>query len=38
MMKTLIDILEVVLMPFVLFVAAHFIVLWIILPTLIILF
>ncbi len=38
MMKTLIDILEVVLMPFALFVAAHFIILWIILPTLIILF
>ncbi len=37
-MKTLIDILEVVLMPLVLFAAAHLIILWIIIPTLIILF
>ena len=37
-MKTLIDALEIVLMPFALFVAAHFIILWIILPTVIILF
>ena len=37
MMKTLIDILEVILMPLALFVAAHIIILWIILPTLIIL-
>ena len=37
MMKTLIDALEILLMPLALLVAAHFIVLWIILPTLIIL-
>ena len=38
MMKTLIDALEILLMPLALLVAAHIIVLWIILPTLIILF
>ena len=37
MMKTLIDALEILLMPLALFVAMHIIVLWIILPTLIIL-
>ena len=37
MMKTIIEALEIVLMPLALFFAAHLIVLWIILPTLIIL-